>query len=656
MCGIVGCWSINNPIPFENLEAMITTLDHRGPDRKGWWVEHESGIALGHTRLSILDLSSAGNQPMESANGRYMLIFNGEIYNHLDLRKQYFAEGNRCEWRGHSDTETILECLAVWGAEATLKRVIGMFAFALWDKDEKNLILARDRMGEKPLFYGWNSNILFFGSELKSFDANPIFQGEIDRSSLSSFLRFSYVPSPYSIYKNINKLLPGTYICIHTKDHNPSKRVALKPKAYWSVLEIAQLGQMQKFLGTEKDALIELQDLLAKAIQLQMISDVPLGAFLSGGIDSTLVVAIMQSLVTSPVKTFTIGYHGSNYNEAVFAKQIAHHIGTDHTELYVSPKDALEAIPLLPTIYDEPFADASQIPTYLVSRMTKKFVTVSLSGDAGDELFGGYNRHFWANRLWQRTRGIPLIIRQLLASTLTVLSADQWDIVYGQIMKIVPALNISLPGDKIHKLSNILYSKSKEDLYLKLVSHWRDPDKIVIGGTEHPTVIANLENWNAFDEFEHQMMYFDAVSYLTDDILQKVDRAAMSVSLETRVPFLDHRLVEFAWKLPLSLKIRNGQGKWLLRQLLSKYVPDNLTNRPKMGFGVPIDSWLRGPLREWAESLLCEKRLLDEGYFQPKLIRQKWKEHLSGRGNWQYYLWNILVFQAWLDAHKKIKS
>lgn len=649
MCGLAGFLSPGSLTPDEARRVcrMAAVLHHRGPDDSGTWVDGAAGIALAHRRLSVLDLSPAGHQPMVSPSGRFVIVFNGEIYNHLELRSEVAG----VTWRGHSDTETLLVGFEAWGIEATLNKTVGMFAIALWDRAERTLTLARDRMGEKPLYYGRQGNVFLFGSELKALKAHPAFQGEIDRNALALFLRHSYIPGPYSIYRGICKLLPGTLIRLTHHSAEGAEGEMPVPERYWSLGAAAEKGMADPFAGDEGEAISALEMRLKDSVRLQMIADVPLGAFLSGGVDSSTVVALMQAQASRAVRTFTIGFHEEGYNEAAHAKAVAQHLGTQHTELHVTPEEAREVIPYLPTLYDEPFSDPSQVPTFLLSQMARRHVTVSLSGDAGDELFGGYNRYVFATTIWRWLRYSPDALRQLVANGVTALSPSVWNRLHGLLPRL---LRVTQTGDKAHKLAEILTARSCEDIYRNLVSHCQDPVNVVIGAIEPPTVLTERADWPAVPDFEHRMMYLDAVSYLPDDILVKVDRAAMGVSLESRVPFLDHRVVEFAWRLPLSMKIRNGQGKWILRQILYKYVPKELIERAKMGFGVPIDAWLRGPLRVWAEALLDESRLKREGHFNPKPIRQKWREHLSGARNWQYYLWNVLMFQAWLEARAQL--
>lgn len=669
MCGFTGFLDRSESTPAEALtdivHLMTERLHHRGPDDGGVWVDPRAGLALGHRRLAILDLTAAGHQPMVSRSGRYVVAFNGEIYNHLELRREIdagiepvdhplFDRGEAGPspgspapgtWRGHSDTETLLAVIEAFGVGEALKKFVGMFAFALWDRHDRLLYLARDRLGEKPLFYGWQGDCLLFGSELKAFKPHPSFRAEIDRDALALLLRFNCIPAPHTIYRGIRKLPPGTFVALG------SHRQEQTPVSYWTVRDAALRGQLQPFGGSEDDAVGELDRLLREAVAGQMVADVPLGAFLSGGIDSSTVVALMQAQASQPVKTFSIGFHEAEYNEAQHAHAVAAHLGTDHTELYVTPEDALAVIPRLPALYDEPFSDSSQIPTFLVSQLARQHVTVSLSGDGGDELFGGYNRYLWATALWRKLRFVPKNLRSSLASLITVLPPHHWNTLFRGIGFALPArLRYSAPGEKVHKLATLLGAQIPEQIYFDLVSHWKEPDRVVRESREPATVVNDPTQWPELRDFEQRMMYLDTVSYLPDDILVKVDRAAMGVSLETRVPLLDHRVVEFAWRLPLSLKIRHNQGKWILRQVLYRYLPPALVDRPKMGFGVPVDVWLRGSLRDWAEALIDRKRLKEEGFFHPALVREKWDQHLSGRRNWSYHLWDILMFQAWKDA------
>jgi asparagine synthase (glutamine-hydrolysing) len=596
---------------------------------------------------------------MASMSGRFVLSYNGEIYNFAELRSELQMMG--AKFRGHSDTEVMLAAFEAWGLEKSRERFVGMFAFALWDREAGKLHLGRDRLGIKPLYYGWADNTFVFGSELKVFEQVPGFKRSINRDSLTAFMRYAYVPEPWSIYQDVYKLPAGCLFSI-TPGQADSRQgfspepenghATLRPVRYWSARDVVESGVRSPFTGTEDEAIEQLDRLLREAIGLRMVSDVPLGAFLSGGVDSSVVVALMQAQSAKPVKTFTIGFHEEDYNEAIHAAAVAGHLGTDHTELYVTPAEAMAVIPRLSAMYDEPFADSSQIPTYLVSQLARRHVTVTLSGDGGDELFAGYNRYFWGRRLWKRVSWLPQSVRRGMARGIQSVSPEALDATSKKLSSLVPVMPSI--GDKLHKLAEILAMKDPEMMYRGLVSTWKDPVRVVIGAQEPPTTLTERHRWADVNNFTLQMMALDLVTYLPDDILTKVDRASMAVSLEARVPLIDHRVVEFAWRIPLSMKIRKeGEGKWLLRQVLYRYVPKHLIERPKMGFGVPIGYWLRGPLRDWAEDLLDESRLQREGYFHPEPIRKKWREHLSGHRNWQYLLWNVLMFQAWLTSHDR---
>jgi asparagine synthase (glutamine-hydrolysing) len=651
MCGISGFWGGNfrNEQGFDVLRQMGASIKSRGPDDSGVWFDSGARVGLSHRRLSIVDLSAAGNQPMVSASGRYVIVFNGEIYNHLELRTDLAIVSNGLDtWRGHSDTETLLACLQAWGLEQTLQRAVGMFALALWDRELRTLAFARDRLGEKPLYYGIQGGVLLFASELKALRVHPAFSAEVDRGALSLYLRHNCVPSPYSIYKDIFKLAPGTFMQV---DETAIEQGRLpEPQTYWSFHDVVTRGMTNPFAGNAEDAINELERVLKHSVKQQLVSDVPLGAFLSGGVDSSTIVSLMQVQSRNPVKTFTVGFHEEGFNEAEHAKSVASYLGTEHTELYVTSQQALEVIPRLPVVYDEPFADPSQIPTYLVANLARQHVTVSLSGDAGDELFGGYNRYLVTRSIWNKLSALPRPVQRLLSAMLTAPSPQSWNSIYSTFKSLLPAsAHMAQPGDKLHKLADIFSATTPQEIYERLVSHWKSPADVVHGGHEPLSLLRRRESWPNTADLEHWMMALDTITYLPDDILVKVDRAAMGVSLETRVPMLDHRVVELAWRIPLGMKIRDGQGKWLLRQVLYRYLPRELIERPKMGFGVPIDSWLRGPLRDWAENLLDESRLRREGFFEPGPIRHKWREHLSGQRNWQYHLWNVLMFQAWLE-------
>ncbi|MGB6241300.1 MAG: asparagine synthase (glutamine-hydrolyzing) [Castellaniella sp.] len=627
------------------LERMADTIVSRGPDDAGAWSD-ETGIGLAHRRLSILDLSPAGHQPMACASGRYMIVFNGEIYNHLDLRRELDAAG-ALAWRGHSDTETLLAGFLAWGIRATVERCTGMFAFAVWDRQDQTLTLGRDRLGEKPLYYGWQGQgdaaCFLFGSELKALRAHPRFAAAIDRDALCLLMRHNYIPAPHSIYQGIRKLPAACLLTVSQRQREP------RIESYWSLADVAVAGVRAPFAGSAEQATDALEDLLMSAVGRQMMADVPLGAFLSGGIDSSTVVALMQAQSSRRVKTFSIGFREDAYNEAEHAKAVARHLGTDHTELYVTAQQALDVIPGLPRLYCEPFADSSQIPTFLVSQLARRQVTVSLSGDAGDELFAGYGRYARNSRRWAQVARLPYGLRRVAAAGMRSLSPAAWQAVLGPARPLMPAsLRRAHLGEKLHQGAGMLAARRIDELYLESISRW-DPADLVIGGREPMTYLNGQPP--ALDGLDpmQRLMALDALVYLPDDILAKVDRAAMGVSLESRVPFLDHEVVEFAWQLPQSLKLRDGAAKWILRQVLYRHVPRELIERPKMGFGVPVGSWLRGPLRDWAEQLLDASRLRREGFFRPEPIRKKWDEHLAGRRNWQYHLWGVLMFQAWLE-------
>ncbi len=645
MCGFVG-FTNTSPDSKNILSEMTSKLSHRGPDSSGLWVSNSDLISLGHTRLSIQDLSQAGHQPMVSECQRYVLAYNGEIYNHLELRKELINLGHNVVWKGHSDTETLLVCLSILGKEKTLELLVGMFSFAFFDRHNKTLLLARDRFGEKPLYWGWSNNILLFGSELKAIKAHPGFIPKIDRTALSLYLRYCYVPSPLSIYEGIFKLLPGHFIELPLGEDIRNLKT-LTPSPYWSVDNVVSSSLKKPFQGSAQEAIKELDTILRQTISGQLLADVDVGAFLSGGIDSSLIVSLMQAESKSKVKTFTIGFNEKGFNEAHEAKKIAKHIGTDHHELYVSATEAQKIVPKLPQIYCEPFADSSQIPTFLVSEMTKKYVTVALSGDGGDELFGGYNRYLSVENLWNSSKKYPKFLKYLGVNGLRMFSQRNWDNIFNNLNIFLPSkYRLINAGEKARKLSEVLMLENDHDYYKQLTSHWINSTDLVIDSGIHEF---SEYPWHPLDSMEHAMMSLDAKTYLSDDILAKVDRAAMANSLETRVPMLDQRVFEFAWKLPLNFKINKGQSKWILRQLLYNYVPRHLIERPKAGFGIPLAEWLRGPLKEWAESLINPQRLKEEGFFHPEEIWKKWIEHQSGDKNWQHHLWNILMFQAWLE-------
>jgi len=624
-----------------NAFRMASALHHRGPDDEGTWADAEVGLALGHRRLAIVDLSHEGHQPMESADGRYVVVFNGEIYNFQALRGELAERGH--SFRGHSDTEVLLAAFCEWGIVATLQRSVGMFALAVWDSQSRLLHLARDRAGEKPLYYGWTGDVFVFGSELRALRAHPRWRAGIDRDAVALLTRYGYIPASCCIYENIHKVPPGCVLTL-TETQLLARETA-DPQPYWSLQTVAEACVAHAFASTESQAADRLRCLLLDSVRQQMVADVPLGAFLSGGIDSSLVVALMQAQSPRPIKTFSIGFHQSAFDEAPFAKAVARHLGTDHTELYVQPDDLVQVISRLPAIYDEPFADSSQIPTVLLCELTRSQVTVSLSGDAGDELFGGYEHYRKAQRIWPMISLIPRSLRCGMAQPLGSLAA------LGLQLRIRPAVVPHLLG-RMANLSSILPARSDRSLYQLLMSPNREPQAWLGREQNPPTRFDDALPWENLPDLLHRTMYLDFVSYLPDDILVKVDRAAMSVSLETRIPLLDHRVIEYAWSLPNSLKQRQGIGKWLLRQVLYQYLPQALVERPKKGFNVPIAEWLRGTLRPWAEAMLSKARLRQEGFFDEKTVTRKWRQHVEGKRDFGPALWNVLMFQAWLDQQR----
>ena len=633
MCGIAGFVDLERRAGTQELEAlgraMAATLSHRGPDADGVWADAESGVVLGHTRLSIVDLSPAGAQPMLSNCGACVISYNGEIYNAAELRRELEARGRR--FRGHSDTEVIVVGAAEWGVEATVKRLIGMFAFALWDRRSRSLSLVRDRLGIKPLYFGRHDGRVIFASELKAFDALPAFTPELDRDALLEFLRFAYVPAPRSIWRDIRKLEPGHIAVIEAGGR-------ITTQAFWSLENIVERGIANPLSLSDREACDTLEALLADAVGRRLVADVPLGAFLSGGIDSSTVAAMMRARSNAPVRTYSIGFSEAAYNEAPQARAVARHLGTEHTELYVSPTEALDVIPKLPSIYDEPFADSSQIPTYLLSKLTRQHVTVALSGDGGDELFAGYTRHQFA----RLAANLPTGVSSAIGRGLGAAGPALWD----RVFRVLPAdRRPRHVGDKMMKAAT-MFGAGGEGGYASLVSAWDAPEKI-LNGAEASRALFDRPLAERLSDPLQRMQYLDTATYLPDDILTKVDRASMAVALEVRVPLLDHRIVEFVWKLPNRLKLRYGQGKWLLRQVLYRHVPKELVERPKTGFAVPVDRWLRGPLRPWAEDLLSVESLSAAGLFNPAPIRARWNEHLEGRRNWVAPLWAVLMFQAW---------
>jgi asparagine synthase (glutamine-hydrolysing) len=638
MCGIAGVLNLTSSRSQleQNAIAMAESIAYRGPDDHGIWSDLDSGIALTHRRLSIVDLSPAGHQPMVSANGRFVVTYNGEIYNYQELRPELEARGTK--FRGHSDTEVMVEAFATYGVEATVKRLIGMFTIGVWDRHERTLTLVRDRLGIKPLYWAQFGGLFLFGSELKALRAHPGWTPRIDRAAVAAFMRHNCIPAPHTIYESVHKLEPGTILTLASNGEPEMRR-------FWDARAIAQAGLANPLQSDNNDLVNRLETLLRDAVSRRMIADVPVGAFLSGGIDSSTVVALMKAANSGPVRTYTIGFDLPGFDEAVHSAAVARHLGTDHTELTVTGSEARDVIPELPNIYDEPFADSSQIPTYLVSKLTRRHVTVALSGDGGDELFGGYNRYQLAGGIWRSMSLLPRPLRRAVAGMLMAVTPDRW----SQALAILPpSMRPRQIGDKLHKFAAVLCADGDTDLYRQLVTHW-DPKKMVPGITEPRGILWDSQIDREFPGLLERMQFLDLVTYLPDDILTKVDRASMSVALEARVPLLDHRVVEFAWRIPRSTLMRDGVGKWPLRQVLYRHVPRELVERPKTGFAIPLGEWLRGPLRDWAETLLSEDRLRDGGLVSVADVRRTWAEHLSGARNWQYRLWDVLMLEAWRE-------
>ena len=648
MCGISGIIKQNNTNTFDlesEIVKMSQSLRHRGPDNSGTWIDNNNGVALGHQRLSILDLSAAGNQPMQLQNKNLVLSFNGEIYNHLEIREKLEnqSQGN-FKWMSHSDTETLLRAFENWGTSETLKICSGMFSIALWNKKKKILTLARDRFGEKPLYYGWVNNDFIFASEIKAIKTNKSFNNSICKNSLDHYLKVNYVPAPFSIYKNIFKLESGTYIEINKSTKNVGQ---IKKKIFWS-LESSIKNNKLSTIRDESYIIKKLEKKLIKSVKSQMLSDVPLGGFLSGGVDSSLITALMQNENNQSIKTFTIGFQDKQFDESIYAKKISNYLGTDHNEIIISDKDCRDVIPLLPKIYDEPFADSSQIPTYLICKVAKQNVTVALSGDGGDEIFGGYNRYTWGPRIWEKISILPFSLRKKLGELSLKFLERNLNIIFN--------LFVNRGGYKIHKIGKALINSTNIDNFMQnMTLEWKEENSLILDHKnnlfENSYIFQNkINNLNfTFNDPISKMIYLDTVTYLQDDILCKLDRAAMSNSLETRLPFLDKEVIEFANKIPIDIKIKNGIGKWPLKQILSKYIPKDLIDRPKTGFSIPLGKWLKGPLRDWAENLLNEKRITQEGIFSAKLINAKWQQHLDGKQDHSSNLWGILMFQSWLE-------
>jgi asparagine synthase (glutamine-hydrolysing) len=646
MCGIAGILTARAMGAGGLEQAMRRMTDpiaHRGPDDSGIWTQADAGAALGFRRLAILDLSALGHQPMLSASGRFTIIFNGEIYNFLELKRELAGAG--VTFRGGSDTEVILAAFERWGIADSVRRFAGMFAMAVWDERERSLSLVRDRLGIKPLFVYARPGIVTFASELKALRAGPEFESAIDVDAVVEYLRYLYLPAPRTIYRHVVKLRPGTILTIR----DPNQPLP-DPVPYWSMREVAMRGLADPLPDSEDEALAELERLLGRSIEQHMIADVPLGALMSAGVDSTTVVALMQRAASVPVKTFSVAFEEREYNEAPQAARIAEYLGTDHTEVLLTGQEALDVVPRLPEIFDEPHADTSQIPAYLICAVARRHVTVALSGDGGDEIFGGYNRYIHGERMLARAERVPRAARRLIAAGIGTLSADGWDRAHRAVAPLLPrGLRHRLPGDKLHKVGRLIESESVARMYRSLVSAWQAPEEMVGGASALEDPVERAVRGEAPERLLDRMMLADQLTYLTDDQLAKMDRVSMAVSLELRVPLLDHRLAEFSWRLPARLKIRDGKGKWLVRELLYRLVPRELVDRPKQGLSVPIDQWLRGPLRAWAEELLSPERLARDGLLDPAPVRRAWSTLLNGRGEGALAMWSVLMLQAWRE-------
>ncbi|MBM3999087.1 MAG: asparagine synthase (glutamine-hydrolyzing) [Planctomycetes bacterium] len=630
MCGICGWLDARDSIAAEpsreRIERMARALNHRGPDDRGHWVDADSRVALGHRRLSIVDLSPTGHQPMISRSGRWIIVFNGEIYNHADLRAR--LESRRVAFRGRSDTEVLVEAIDHWGIATSVERLVGMFAFAVWDRAERALTLVRDRLGVKPLFHARFGSAFLFGSEIKAIRAHPAFAARVDRGAEGLFLAHGYIPSPHTAYDSVHKLPPGTMLRVTADDR---LRVG-EPDAYWTMRDVVERGRESPFTGPIERAEEELHDRIRDSVRLHMVSDVPVGAFLSGGVDSSTVVAMMRQVATGPVRTFTIGFQESAVNEGEHARKVADHLGTEHVEFTVRPEDALDLIPSLVDQYDEPFGDSSAIPTCLVSRLTREHVKVCLSGDGGDELFAGYDRYARIESTYRQFRSWPAWMRSAIEA-------------------VVPRLPGRFMSARWYRraltLCDLLRAGSPQEMYVLLHTHWRRPQRVMKDGRLPATIFHQPSQWPETENAIESMMFIDAITYLPDDVLTKVDRASMAVGLEARVPLLDHRLVEFAWRLPFAWKRQGEETKIALRRVLARYVPRPMFERGKAGFGIPLSQWLRGPLRDWAESLLDPRALESEGLLDAAAVRRKWREHCDGTSDWSHLIWDLLMWKAW---------
>jgi asparagine synthase (glutamine-hydrolysing) len=648
MCGIAGILDTRAATPAEQLGSLATdmaaTLGHRGPDDCGLWVDPAHGVAFGHRRLAVIDPGPGGAQPMTSHDGRWIMTYNGEIYNHRALRRRLADEG--VALRGDSDTEVFVESVARWGLKRALDACEGMFAAALWDRQSRDLHLVRDRFGEKPLYFGMVADFFAFGSELKALATLPGFGADIDRTAVTEYLRYNCIPAPRTIWRGVRKLLPGHLM---TYRAGTKGRDIPPQKAYWSLADAVAAARRDRLSVSAEEMVERLEGVLSEAVATRMVADVPVGAFLSGGVDSSTIVALMQRHASGPVRTFTVGFDDPSFDESTEALRVAQHLGTDHTAVHVDDTEAMSAIELLPDIWDEPFSDVSQIPTYLVSRVARQGVTVSLSGDGGDELFAGYNRHAWLERVWSTVGGLPSGVRRAAGSAIGQIPPGVVETAAGATKVLPSKWRFRNPSTKVAKLGRVLAAPTPEEAYQSLTTHWADADHMVLGDDAHdgpgPLEAAPFSG----SGITERMLWFDLSRYLPNDILVKLDRAAMAVSLETRVPFLDRQVLQLAWSLPLDVKLHDGQTKWLLRQVLQRHVPAELVDRPKMGFGFPIGRWLRGPLREWAEHLLDERRLRSQGLLAPLPVRRAWGVHCSGRQDLGYELWDLLVLQSWID-------